>query len=72
MKPKARVAVTKGKGKQPYRFTIQAGNNEVIAPSEGYITKQSCMKRARWWQGILMHFYGPGTVELVDKTRPMK
>lgn len=35
--------VFKGKDDQWY-FHLQAANNEIVAQSEGYTTKQSCIK----------------------------
>jgi uncharacterized protein YegP (UPF0339 family) len=41
------VEVFKGKGIQPWRFRVRARNGEIIATSEGYLTKWNVKRAVR-------------------------
>lgn len=42
-----RVELFCGRGWQPWRFRAIAGNGEVVAVSEGYVTKWNAKRAAR-------------------------
>lgn len=41
------IEIFKGKGVQPWRFRVKAANGEVVASSEGYLTKWNAKRAAR-------------------------
>jgi len=43
---KKHIQLFKGKGKQPWRYRIVAGNGETTSPSEGYSRKWNAKKAA--------------------------
>lgn len=41
------ITIFKGHGLQPWRFRVVAGNGEVVAASEGYLTRWNAKRAAR-------------------------
>ena len=46
-KNRSAVEVYRGRGAQPWRYRVVAGNGEVTAASEGYTTRWSALRGAR-------------------------